>query len=64
MLKPANPKLVYLQSSSFQGRGPLQDLPSFEWVAQAVGGFAGVTGSLEGKPEFSAAPPTWTGAGR
>ncbi len=64
VLKPANPELVYLQSSSFQGRGPLQDLPSFEWVAQAVSGFAGVTGRPEGKPEFSrgTAYLDWSGA--
>jgi crotonobetainyl-CoA:carnitine CoA-transferase CaiB-like acyl-CoA transferase len=64
VLKPANPKLVYLQSSSFQGRGPLQGLPSFEWVAQAVGGFAAVTGNPEGKPEFSrgTAYLDWSGA--
>jgi crotonobetainyl-CoA:carnitine CoA-transferase CaiB-like acyl-CoA transferase len=64
VLKPVNPALVYLQSSSFQGRGPLQALTSFEWVAQALSGFAGATGSVAGGPEFSrgTAHLDWTGA--
>jgi crotonobetainyl-CoA:carnitine CoA-transferase CaiB-like acyl-CoA transferase len=64
VLKPANPGLVYLQSSSFQGRGPLQALTSFEWVAQALSGFAGATGSSGSGPEFSrgTAHLDWTAA--
>ena len=63
-LKHLNPGLIYLQSSSFQGRGPLRALTSFEWVAQAVSGFAGATGSAGGGPEFSrgTAYLDWTGA--
>jgi crotonobetainyl-CoA:carnitine CoA-transferase CaiB-like acyl-CoA transferase len=64
VLRPVNPTLVYLQSSSFQGRGPLRALTSFEWVAQALSGFSGGTGSLDGGPEFSrgTAYLDWTGA--
>jgi crotonobetainyl-CoA:carnitine CoA-transferase CaiB-like acyl-CoA transferase len=64
VLKPVNPALVYLQSSSFQGRGPLRALTSFEWVAQALSGFSGATGSAGGGPEFSrgTAYLDWTGA--
>jgi crotonobetainyl-CoA:carnitine CoA-transferase CaiB-like acyl-CoA transferase len=63
-LRHINPGLVYLQSSSFQGRGPLRDLTSFEWVAQALSGFAGATGRAGGRPEFSrgTAYLDWTGA--
>jgi crotonobetainyl-CoA:carnitine CoA-transferase CaiB-like acyl-CoA transferase len=46
VLMPVNPTLVYLQSSSFQGRGPLWALTSFEWVAQALSGFSGATGTV------------------
>jgi crotonobetainyl-CoA:carnitine CoA-transferase CaiB-like acyl-CoA transferase len=64
VLRAVNPALVYLQSSSFQGRGPLRALTSFEWVAQAVSGFSGATGSAGGGPEFSrgTAYLDWTGA--
>jgi CoA:oxalate CoA-transferase len=51
VLRQVNPALVYLQSSSFQGRGPLRDVKSFEWVAQALSGFAGATGAPDGLPE-------------
>jgi crotonobetainyl-CoA:carnitine CoA-transferase CaiB-like acyl-CoA transferase len=64
VLEPINPALVYLQSSSFQGRGPLRALTSFEWVVQAMSGFSGATGSAAGGPEFSrgTAYLDWTGA--
>jgi crotonobetainyl-CoA:carnitine CoA-transferase CaiB-like acyl-CoA transferase len=64
VLEPVNPALVYLQSSSFQGRGPLRALTSFEWVVQAMSGFSGATGSAAGGPEFSrgTAYLDWTGA--
>jgi formyl-CoA transferase len=64
VLRPVNPGLVYLQASSFQGRGSLKDFPSFEWAAQAISGFAGATGAAGGKPEFSrgTAYLDWSGA--
>ena len=64
VLRRVNPALVYIQSSSFQGRGPLRDLTSFEWVAQALSGFAGLTGHPDGKPQFSrgTAYLDWTAA--
>ena len=64
VLRSLNPRLVYLQSSSFQGRGPFRDLTSFEWAAQALSGFAGTTGQPDGRPEFSrgSAYLDWTGA--
>jgi CoA:oxalate CoA-transferase len=64
VLRSTNPRLVYLQASSFQGRGPLRGYPSFEWAAQAVSGFAGSTGKAGGRPEFSRGTAflDWSGA--
>ena len=64
VMRPINPGLVYVQSSSFQGLGPLKDFPSFEWAAQALSGFAGATGRIGEKPEFSrgTAYLDWSGA--
>jgi crotonobetainyl-CoA:carnitine CoA-transferase CaiB-like acyl-CoA transferase len=64
VLRRVNPTLVYLQSSSFLGRGPFSSLPSFEWAAQATSGFTGSTGTRGGRPEFSrgTAYLDWTSA--
>jgi crotonobetainyl-CoA:carnitine CoA-transferase CaiB-like acyl-CoA transferase len=64
VLRPTNPDLVYLQASSFQGRGPLHRFPSFEWAAQALSGYAGATGAAGGEPEFSRGTAflDWSGA--
>jgi formyl-CoA transferase len=64
VLRSVSPGIVYLQASSFQGRGPFRDFPSFEWAAQAMSGFAGATGATGGSPEFSrgTAYLDWSGA--
>ncbi|MEV6697489.1 CoA transferase [Streptomyces sp. NPDC051453] len=53
-LAKANPRLVYTAVRGFgdprTGVSPIQDWPSFDIVAQAMGGLLGVTGSKGGEP--------------
>ncbi len=59
-LKELNPKLVYTSIRGFGddygGTSPYRDWPAFDAIAQAMGGWMGVTG-------FDADHPTKTGAG-
>lgn len=53
-LREINPKLVYGTLRGFgdprSGRSPYTDWPAFDVVAQAMGGFLGITGTAEGQP--------------
>ncbi len=53
-LAEINPRLVYAALRGFgdarSGRSPYESWPAFDIVAQAMGGFAGITGPLGGPP--------------
>ena len=63
-LVPRNPRLVYIQASSFGSSGPLSGMASIEWTAEAASGMAASTGEDGGDPELcrGAAYLDWTGA--
>lgn len=54
VLHQVNPRLVYAALRGFgdarTGRSPYEAWPAFDVVAQAMGGFAGITGPLDGTP--------------
>ena len=53
-LAQINPRLVYAALRGFgdarSGQSPYETWPAFDVVAQAMGGFAGITGELDGAP--------------
>ncbi|WP_020108121.1 CaiB/BaiF CoA-transferase family protein [Nocardia sp. 348MFTsu5.1] len=53
-LAELNPRLVYAALRGFgdarSGKSPYETWPAFDIVAQAMGGFAGITGPLDGTP--------------
>ena len=49
-LSKVNPGLIYTSLSGYGHTGPRQDLPAFDMVAQAMGGFMSVTGFPDGPP--------------
>lgn len=53
-LAAVNPRLVYAALRGFgdarSGKSPYEMWPAFDIVAQAMGGFAGITGPLDGTP--------------
>jgi crotonobetainyl-CoA:carnitine CoA-transferase CaiB-like acyl-CoA transferase len=53
-LHELNPRLVYASIRGFgdprTGKSPYADWPAFDVTAQAMGGFMGITGTLEGEP--------------
>ncbi|NGP04971.1 CoA transferase [Rhodococcus sp. 14C212] len=53
-LAEENPRLVYAALRGFgdarSGKSPYETWPAFDIVAQAMGGFAGITGPLDGTP--------------
>ncbi|MGX7727912.1 CaiB/BaiF CoA transferase family protein [Rhodococcus sp. 2H158] len=53
-LAAENPRLVYAAIRGFgdarSGKSPYETWPAFDIVAQAMGGFAGITGPLDGTP--------------
>lgn len=51
-LREINPRLVYLQSSAFGGGTPWEGMASNEWITEALGGFASVTGAEGTDVEF------------
>jgi crotonobetainyl-CoA:carnitine CoA-transferase CaiB-like acyl-CoA transferase len=55
-LKTLNPGLVTCSLSGFGDGGPYRDRPSFDFIAQAMGGFMSVTGAADGPP-LRAGPP-------
>ncbi len=50
VLRPLNPRLVYVNISGYGRTGPDADLPGYDFVAQAVGGLMSITGEPEGDP--------------
>jgi crotonobetainyl-CoA:carnitine CoA-transferase CaiB-like acyl-CoA transferase len=56
-LRQHNPKLVYASVRGFgdprTGVSPYADWPAFDITAQAMGGFMGITGPVEGEPQKS-----------
>jgi formyl-CoA transferase len=49
-LKPSNPGLIYCSISGFGHTGPDRDLPGYDFMIQARGGFMSITGEPEGQP--------------
>jgi CoA:oxalate CoA-transferase len=49
-LKEINPKIVYTSISGFGQSGPYRDRPSFDLIAQAMGGVMAMTGPKGGPP--------------
>jgi crotonobetainyl-CoA:carnitine CoA-transferase CaiB-like acyl-CoA transferase len=49
-LSEVNPKIVYTSISGFGRTGPYRDRPSFDLVAQAMGGVMSITGPKGGPP--------------
>jgi formyl-CoA transferase len=45
-----NPRIVYAQIKGFPPDGPFADYPSFDMIAQSVGGAVGTTGELDQAP--------------
>lgn len=56
-LRDINPRLVYGTLRGFgdarTGKSPYSDWPAFDVIAQAMGGFMGITGEKDGKPQKS-----------
>src|ERR1700728_793874 len=48
-----NPRIIYVQSSGYGRASQFRGMASHEWLAQAVGGFAGATGPKGGRFEES-----------
>ncbi len=55
-LKELKPDLIVCGISGFGVTGPYRDRPAFDFVAQAMSGFMGVTGPVDGVP-MRAGPP-------
>ena len=49
-LQAVNPRLVYCSITGFGQHGPYAERGGYEFVAQAVGGFMGITGEVGGEP--------------
>lgn len=49
-LKRINPRIVYTSISGFGHTGPYKDRPSFDLIAQAMGGVMAMTGPKNGPP--------------
>jgi len=49
-LKLVNPRIVYCSISGFGKDGPYRDMPAYDIVMQAMGGFMGITGTADGEP--------------
>ena len=64
VLRQINQNLVYVSSSAYGNGGPLENMRSNEWLAQALSGFTSVTGGAGGLGEFSrgTANLDWNGA--
>jgi crotonobetainyl-CoA:carnitine CoA-transferase CaiB-like acyl-CoA transferase len=52
-VRALNPRIIYVQSSGYGRASQFQGMASHEWLAQAVGGFAGATGPRGGRFEES-----------
>ena len=49
-LSEINPKIVYTSISGFGHSGPYRNRPSFDLIAQAMGGVMSMTGPKNGPP--------------
>ena len=49
-LSRVNPRIVYTSISGFGQTGPYKDRPSFDLIAQAMGGVMAMTGAKDGPP--------------
>jgi formyl-CoA transferase len=49
-LQDINPRIVFAQIKGFASDGPFAQYPSFDMIAQAVGGAISITGEPDGRP--------------
>ena len=49
-LRELRPDLIYCTISGYGYTGPYKDRPGYDFIVQAVGGFMGVTGPVDGAP--------------
>jgi formyl-CoA transferase len=62
-LSKINPRIIAASVKGFGSTGPYAGYKSFEWIAQAMGGPMGMTGSPDGPPVRTAGGLGDTGAG-
>jgi formyl-CoA transferase len=62
-LSKLNPRIIAASVKGFGSTGPYSGYKSFEWIAQAMGGPMGMTGSPDGPPVRTAGGLGDTGAG-
>jgi len=64
VMQRLNPRIIYLQSSAYGSRGPMDGMMSNEWKSQAASGYTSLNGRSGGRPEFlrGSAALDWNGA--
>ncbi|MEK7214489.1 MAG: CoA transferase, partial [Chloroflexota bacterium] len=64
VMRAINPRVIYLQSSAYGSRGPMDGMMSNEWKSQAASGYTSLNGAPGGRQEFmrGSAALDWNGA--
>ncbi len=64
VMRAINPRIIYLQSSAYGSRGPMDGMMSNEWKSQAASGYTSLNGKPGGQQEFmrGSAALDWNGA--
>ena len=64
VMQAINPRIIYLQSSAYGSRGPMDGMMSNEWKSQAASGYTSLNGAPGGRQEFmrGSAALDWNGA--